>query len=105
MARAIDWYSRLFESDPGATSHQGGIYDVPMQGETGLVLDANKPISGHFTQPLCQFLTEDIDASLRRLEQMGAHITSEPQDIGSVVFFTFADSDGNPLMICEREPG
>jgi predicted enzyme related to lactoylglutathione lyase len=102
MPRAIAWYSRLFGLEPGRASHEGGIYDVPMAGETGLILDANEPITAQSTQPICFFLTDDIEASLDHLRALGAEITSEPEDIGSVIFATFRDPDGNPLMICQR---
>src|SRR5436309_1910443 len=43
MGRAVAWYSRLLGLPAGAPSHGGGIYDVPMAGETRLALDATKP--------------------------------------------------------------
>ena len=103
MRRAVTWYSQLFGLEPGRTSHDGGIYDVPMAGETGLILDANKPITGHSVQPLCLFLTDDIWASIEWLRDLDVEITGEPQDIGSVIFATFNDPDGNPLMVCQRK--
>jgi predicted enzyme related to lactoylglutathione lyase len=102
MTRAVAWYSRLFGIDPGETSHDGTICDLPMAGDTGLILDANKPISGHSTQPLCFFWTDDIAAALAHLRARDAEITSDVTDIGSVSFISFRDPDGNPLMICER---
>lgn len=103
MPRAVAWYSRLFGLEEGQTSHEGGIYDVPMAGETGLILDANKPITGHSAQPLCLFLTDDISASIDWLRGLDVEIAGEPQDIGSVIFATFKDPDGNPLMVCQRK--
>ena len=43
MQKAIAWYSRLLGLPLGATSHEDKIYNLPMQGETGLILDAHKP--------------------------------------------------------------
>ncbi len=103
MQRAVARYSQLFGLKPGATSHEGGIYDVPMVGETGLLLDANKPITGHSAQPLCLFLTDDISASLDWLRELNIEVTGGPEDIGSVVFATFKDPDGNALMVCQRK--
>jgi predicted enzyme related to lactoylglutathione lyase len=40
-----------------------------------------------------------MNAALMHLRTLGAEITGEPQDIGSLVFATFSDPDGNPLMI------
>lgn len=99
MQRAIAWYSALFGLEPGNTSHAGAIYDIPVTGETLLVLDAHKPVTSHSVQPLCMFPTDDMVSALARLREIGAEITSEPQDIGSLVFATFRDPDGNPLMI------
>lgn len=73
-----------------------------MEGETGLVLDVNKPISGQSTQPNCSSLTDDIPASLDHARNLNVEVTSEPQDIGGVIFATFRDPDGNPLMVCQR---
>lgn len=103
MPRAIDWYSRLFGFERGAPSHDGGIYDVPMRGEAGLIPDANTPVTGHSAQPLCFFWTDGIVASLTRLQSLDAKITSDVTDIGSVAFLAFRDPDGNPLMICQRQ--
>ena len=103
MRKAIDWYSRLFGLEPGEPSHDGGIYDVPMEGETGLILDANKPVSSHSVQPHCFFWTDDIATAIAHLHSIGAEITSDITDIGSVAFVAFQDLDGNPLMICQRQ--
>lgn len=102
MARAIAWYTRLFGLEPGETSHEGGIYDVPMAGETGLILDANRPVTERSVQPLCFFWKEDMAATLKHLRALNAEITSDVTDIGSVSFVTFRDLDGNPLMVRER---
>lgn len=99
MQKAIAWYSALFGLEPGDTSHAGGIYDIPVTGETLLVLDAHKPVTSHSVQPICMFPTGDMNAALEHLRALGAEITSEPQDIGSLVFATFRDPDGNPLMV------
>lgn len=101
MPRAIAWYSALFGLEGGDTSHAGGIYDIPVTGETRLVLDAHKPVTSHSVQPICMFPTHDMNAALTHLHQLGAVITSEPQDIGSLIFTTFEDPDGNPLMVYE----
>lgn len=101
MQKAIAWYSALFGLKRGDTSHAGAIYDIPVTGETLLVLDAHKPVTSTSVQPICMFPTDDMTAALAHLREIGAEITSEPQDIGSLVFATFRDPDGNPLMIYE----
>jgi predicted enzyme related to lactoylglutathione lyase len=102
MARAAAWYSRLLGVEPAETSHEGGICDVPMAGETGLILDAHRPVTEHSVQPLCFFWTDDMPATLAHLRALGAEITSDVTDIGSVSFIAFRDPDGNPLMACQR---
>lgn len=102
MDRAIAWYARLFGFDPGMLAATGGICRIPMAGETGLLLDANAPITGHSSQPLCHFLTDDLDAALDHLGALDTPLTGPPQRFDDVAFATFADPDGNPLMICQR---
>lgn len=103
MPRSIAWYSELFGLDIGEPSHGGTICEVPMQGETGLILDANKPVTERSVQPLCFFWTDDMAAALDHLRMMGVEITSDITDIGSVAFLAFRDPDDNPLMICQRQ--
>ncbi len=73
-----------------------------MAGDTGLILDANRPVTEHSVQPLCFFWTDDIAASLAHLRELGAEITSDVTHIGSVAFLSFRDPDGNPLMVCQQ---
>ena len=100
MERSIEWYSTLFGLSTGDVAHEGTIYDVEMAGETGLILDANRPME-HCSQPLCFFWTDDIEATREFLAGIDAPIHMGPEDIGSVTFLTFEDPDGNRLMACE----
>ena len=43
-----------------------------------------------------------MSATVRHLDDLGVKITSDVEDIGSVVFVQFEDPDGNPLMVCQR---
>lgn len=86
MQQAIAWYSALFGLEPGNTSHAGNIYDIPVTGETFLVLDSHKSVTSTSVQPICMFPTNDMDAALAHLREINAEITSEPQDIGSLTF-------------------
>ncbi len=101
MARSVDWYSVLLGVEIGETSHDGGIYDVPMQGEVALILDANRPVQTS-SQPLFFLWTEDIRAAHAFLVDYGVTLESEVEDVGSVSFLRFHDPDGNPLLICQR---
>ena len=102
MARARAWYGRLFGIELGDPSHEGGICDIPMQDGLSILLDANKPVTGHSVQPLCFFWTDDMAATVDHLRSLEAEITSNVTDIGSVTFVAFQDPDGNPLMVCQR---
>jgi predicted enzyme related to lactoylglutathione lyase len=101
MERSIAWYSCLFDLPLHDTSHEGRIYDVPMQG-TRLILDSHKPVDQNSVQPLCLFWTDDIATAYEYLEQNGVPILSSVQDIGSVSFLLFEDPDHNRLMICQK---
>lgn len=98
IERAIRWYSQIFALPVGDTSHEHRIYDLPMQGEVGLILDAHKPVSNS-AQPICLFWCDDIQASQAFLQQHDVELLGSIQDIGSMFILTFRDPDGNLLMI------
>ncbi|HMN28179.1 MAG TPA: VOC family protein [Caldilineaceae bacterium] len=102
LARSVQWYSKLFGLPVKTTSHDGTIYDLQMVGDVALILDANKPVVSHSPQPLCFFWTEDIRSARSFLQASSIPILSAIEDIGSVSFVTFADPDGNLLMVCQR---
>lgn len=101
MERAIQWYSALLDLPLAETSHAGKIYNLPMEGETGVILDGHKPVQSS-SQPLCFFWTEDIAAAHRHLTALGVEILGAVEEIGSVQTLTFRDPDGNLLMVCQR---
>jgi predicted enzyme related to lactoylglutathione lyase len=101
MPRAIRWYSALFGLPLRETSHEDKIYDVPMDGETSVILDAHRPVQNS-SQPLCFFWTSDITAAHKHLRTLGVAIVGTVEDIGSVQTLTFRDPDGNMLMVCQR---
>jgi len=101
MSRAITWYNRLLGLPESQTSHEGKIYDLPMQDGPGLILDGHKPVTNS-SQPLCFFWTDDLRAAYAFLKDNNVEIVSEPEDIGSVSTLTFKDPDQNLLMVCQR---
>lgn len=102
MERAVAWYCHLFGLDADATSHEGTIYDVPMQGETRLTLDSNKQPVTNSSQPLCFFWTANIHGARDFLLAHDVELIGEIQDVGSVSFLAFKDPDQNLLMVCQR---
>jgi predicted enzyme related to lactoylglutathione lyase len=101
MSRAIEWYSRLLGQPVKATSHEGRIYDLPMNGEVGLILDGHKPVTNS-SQPICFFWTSHIHQTRSFLVENNVEIVSEIEDVGSVLTLTFKDPDSNLLMVCQR---
>jgi predicted enzyme related to lactoylglutathione lyase len=100
MQRAIVWYSRLLGVPVGAPSHNGKIYDLPMQGDCSVILDSHKPVANS-SQPLLFFWTDDIAATYRFLQQLDVEIITTVEDIGSVSTLIFRDPDQNLLMVCQ----
>jgi predicted enzyme related to lactoylglutathione lyase len=103
MRQAIAWYTRLLGLSAKTTSHEGRIYDVPMTGDVGLILDSHKPVTNS-SQPICFFWTSDIQRTRAFLIEQGIELVTDVEDIGSVSTLTFKDLDGNVLMVCQRNP-
>ncbi|TFG71271.1 MAG: VOC family protein [Anaerolineales bacterium] len=101
MVRAQTWYNRLLGLQPSETSHEGKIADVPMAGETQLILDSHKPVVNS-SQPLFFFWTDDLSAACHFLQSLDVDIVSPIEDIGSVSTLVFRDPDNNLLMVCKR---
>lgn len=102
MASAIEWYSQLLGFEPAASSHEGTIFDIPTDGDTRLALDANRPDFDPSGPPRFFLWTHDMSATVRHLRELDVTVTSDVEDIGSVMFVQFEDPDGNPLMVCQR---
>ena len=101
MQRAIEWYSRLLGQPVKETTYAGKIYDLPLVGEVGLILDGHKPVQNS-SQPLFFFWTADIQAAYDFLKANQVELTSLVEDIGSVKTLSFRDPDGNLLMVCQK---
>jgi catechol 2,3-dioxygenase-like lactoylglutathione lyase family enzyme len=102
IGRSAAWYSRLLGLPSAEASHDGTIYDLPMEGDTRLALDANRPDFEPSGPPRFFFWTDDIAATVDFLGQLDVRLDSDVTDIGSVLFVQFRDPDGNPLMVCQR---
>jgi len=100
MQKSVAWYNQLLGLPTGELTHAGKIYDLAMQGETGLILDGHKAVHNS-SQPLCFFWTDDIAATYALLQTMAVEIVSEVTDIGSVSTLIFKDPDHNLLMVCQ----
>jgi hypothetical protein len=103
MTRARTWYERLLGLPPSSISHGDKIADLPMMGETQLILDSHKPVVNS-SQPLLFFWTDDLRATVPFLQELAVNIVSPIEDIGSVSTLVIQDPDHNLLMICQRNP-
>ena len=100
MQRAIDWYSTLLGVPSHQTSHEGLIYDVPMDGPTGLTLDGHAHARGTFRPggPLLMLHADDIRLA-HTFALAHAQDVGPVENIGTVSVFPLSDPDGNRLII------
>jgi catechol 2,3-dioxygenase-like lactoylglutathione lyase family enzyme len=98
---SAEWYCRILGVDAGEFSHEDRIFDVPVQGEAKLCLDAHKPVTSTSVQPICFFWTADMVATKQFLQENEVEIVGDVTDAGSLDLLVFKDPDGNLLMVCE----
>jgi len=101
VARAASWYSGLLGLPEADSTHGGMIRDLPLPGETGLILDAHAHARGEVIDrrvPLLMFCASDFDEVLAFARAQGTSV-SEPEDIGSATVRYLDDPDGNRICI------
>jgi predicted enzyme related to lactoylglutathione lyase len=84
----------------------GHLCPLPMQGNTGIILDT-MPLWGGLvpegtppiTTPAFLLLTDDLQASFNYVKALGVELVTEIQDEH---WFVVKDPDGNKLMICKQ---
>jgi catechol 2,3-dioxygenase-like lactoylglutathione lyase family enzyme len=102
MPAAVSWYSALLGLPPGTATHEDRIYDLPVQGDVGLALDAHHPGFTADGPPRFFWWVEDLRAVRDHLTSLGVEPSTDITDIGSVTLLQFRDPDGNLLMACQR---
>lgn len=103
MPAAVAWYTALLGIEPGTTSHEDRIHQLPLEGHTGILLDAHPgkaPAAG--AGPRLMFATDDLAAALVKAKSISATVT-EPEDIGSALVFYVEDPDRNLICIIQRK--
>lgn len=100
MARAIGWYSQILGLPTQDISGAGKVFNIPMQGEVGLILESQQEFKNS-SLPLFFLWTQDIQETRQFLIENEIRIVQDIQDIGSVKTITFKDPDGNLLMACQ----
>ena len=102
MEAAVSWYAQLlgFDHTPGLLGPEDTIVDIAVESGPRLCLDANHSFVASGPARFF-FWTSDMDATVRHLERMDVAQLSSVEDIGSLCFVTFADIDGNLLMVAQ----
>ena len=104
LKRSAAWYHQLLQLPFDSSLVMSPVYNLPLQGPTSLTLDdhANDPTYRHqpSRQPLFNFYTTDIEASYQFVLTLQASIIRDIERFDDFAYFTFADPDGNVLMLC-----
>ncbi|MBM7553635.1 VOC family protein [Thalassobacillus pellis] len=104
IQKAKEWYSKILGLSDG-NDYFDHLFAAPMEGTTGLMLDTmpkwrnEKGDISPYQVPAIQFLTEDIHASYKFMEQLGVEMVTE---VEYDQYFIFKDPDGNMLMVCQE---
>jgi predicted enzyme related to lactoylglutathione lyase len=102
MNKSIQWYSELLGLPIKSSSHEGTIYELTMDGGSGLLLDSNKrELSNSSRKTQFFFNTENLKVSYDFIIEKGVEIVTEIEIHDNISFFTFKDLDENILMVCE----
>ncbi|WP_284139593.1 VOC family protein [Virgibacillus sp. LDC-1] len=105
LKESVAWYSRLLGFSVDLNKVESPVYNIPIQGSTGLTLDDHTFDKGFTHQPspnpLFNFLVEDIDEAYQFVQSLGIPIVREIERIGEhFAWFNFKDPDGNVIMAC-----
>ncbi|SDQ79210.1 VOC family protein [Virgibacillus salinus] len=105
LKKSVEWYSNIFGFDYDWNSVESPVFNIPIDGKTGLTLDDHKFdknfIHKPSPNPVCNLLVEDIDEAYNFMENNNVEIVREIERIGEdFAWFNFVDPDGNVLMAC-----
>ncbi|WML56135.1 VOC family protein [Neobacillus sp. PS2-9] len=105
LKKSVEWYSRILGFEVDLSELNSPVYDIPIQGTTGLTLD-DHAFDNNFrhqpsSNPIFNLLVDDIDSAYRFIKESGAEIVREIERIGEhFAWFNFVDPDRNVLMAC-----
>ena len=104
LKRSASWYHHLLQLPFDSSIVASPVYNIPLQGPTSLTLDdhTNDPMYQHqpSSNALFNFYTTDIEASYQFVLSLQASIIRDIERFDDFAYFTFADPDGNVLMLC-----
>jgi catechol 2,3-dioxygenase-like lactoylglutathione lyase family enzyme len=106
IEKARRWYCQVLGlQEANCKIMNGHLCPLPMQGNTGVILDTMPMWGGlepegapPITTPAFMFITDDLQASFNYVKALGIELVTEIQDDH---WFVVKDPDGNKLMICK----
>ncbi|CAM3688753.1 VOC family protein [Marinicrinis lubricantis] len=106
IEKSRSWYCRVLGlNETDCQIMNGHLCPLPMEG-TGVILDTMPMWGGDqpggapsIDTPAFMFVTDDLQASLEYMKQIGAELVTE---IEHDHWFVVQDPDGNKLMICRE---
>ena len=104
LKTSVKWYSELLSQEYKMSEVKDPVYNLKIDGETGLTLDAGpegteKQIVAS-PHPIFKFHTEDIKEAYEFVKGMDYTIESPITSFDDFSFFTIKDPDGHVVMIC-----
>ncbi|MBY0213449.1 MULTISPECIES: VOC family protein [Priestia] len=104
LKSSVKWYSELLNQEYKMSEVKSPVYNLNIDGETGLTLDAGpegteKQIVASL-HPIFNFHTEDIKEAYEFVKGMDYTIDSPITSFDDFSFFTIKDPDGHVVMIC-----
>ncbi|PGY55563.1 VOC family protein [Priestia megaterium] len=105
LKTSVKWYSELLSQEYKMSEVKDPVYNLKIDGETGLTLDAGpegteKQIVAS-PHPIFNFHTEDIKEAYEFVKGMDYTIESPITSFDDFSFFTIKDPDGHVVMICK----
>ncbi|MGE6256806.1 VOC family protein [Heyndrickxia sporothermodurans] len=104
LKKSVQWYCQLLDQEYDLTEVTNPVYNIKMNQQTGLTLDAGP--EGSMKQPaaslypLLNFHTNDIVHSYEYVRRLNYKIESDIVHFPDFSFFTISDPDKNIIMIC-----
>lgn len=104
LKSSVKWYSELLSQEYKMSEVKNPVYNLKIDGETGLTLDAGpegteKQIVASL-HPIFNFHTEDIKEAYEFVKKLDYTIDSLITSFEDFSFFTIKDPDGHVVMIC-----
>ncbi|MDG5472237.1 VOC family protein [Jeotgalibacillus sp. ET6] len=104
LKTSAQWYAKLLGQEINTQEVQLPVWNMKIQGHTGLTLDAGKDSKKVVTPspyPLFNFHTDNLEKALQFvMEEMKVEEIVEKTEISDFSYFLIKDPDGHCIMIC-----